>query len=49
MKREPWMEPAVYPEKRYEPPEGFCFEVWPLTGARGRIIVTDGDLVTQFW
>lgn len=38
-----------YPTQRAQVPEGWRLEVMPLWGARGRITITDGCSVTEFW
>lgn len=34
---------------RFELPKGYYFETMPLFGGRGRVHVTDGTSVAEFW
>ena len=39
-----------YPTERFEPLDGWQFEVMPLTFGRGRIVHTDGRVsIAEFW
>lgn len=40
----------AYPTQRVEVPEGYHFEIMPLSFGRSRIVITDGVVnITEFW
>lgn len=38
-----------YPTQRAEAPDGSHFEIMPLSFGRARIVITDGDGISEFW